>query len=153
MRATPKVMPPIFLYWPMTPGVDVGDMAVKAESPCQYSVVYCCRETDDSRKAVRQNGIWCGSVYETKIHDQIPPCRKYCIHWHSSILVKCLWRPKSPSEHSEAIDGAFQQFWQHQWVASTSTDTSTWVHHAGSYSSHVKMHNWWWHLCWKSSVL
>ena len=28
------------------------------------------------------------------------------------MLVECLWRPNSGCEHSEAVDGAFQQWWQ-----------------------------------------
>jgi len=31
MRAAPKVMLPILLWWPMTSEVDVGDIAVEVE--------------------------------------------------------------------------------------------------------------------------
>ena len=32
MRAAPKIMPPILLYWHMTSEVDVGGMAVGGET-------------------------------------------------------------------------------------------------------------------------
>ena len=51
-RATPKVMPPILLCWPMTSEANVVDMAVEVEPSRQYSVKFCCRATDDSRGAV-----------------------------------------------------------------------------------------------------
>jgi hypothetical protein len=34
-----------------------GDMAVEVEPSRHYSVKFCCRATDDSRGAVRQNGV------------------------------------------------------------------------------------------------
>ena len=46
--------------------VDVGGMVVEAESSHQYSVTFCCCETDGSRGAVWQNDVQCGSVYEAK---------------------------------------------------------------------------------------
>ena len=33
-------------------------------------------------------------------------------HWHSSTLAERLWRPNSGCEHSEAVGGVFQQWWQ-----------------------------------------
>ena len=47
-----KVMSPIVLWWPTTSEADVGDMAVEAESSHQYSLTWCCHETDGSRGAV-----------------------------------------------------------------------------------------------------
>jgi hypothetical protein len=32
--------------------------------------------------------------------------------WHSLILAECLWSPHSGYEHSEAVSGAFPQWWQ-----------------------------------------
>jgi len=37
--------------------------------------------------------------------------KKNGTHWHSSTLAEHLWRPNSGCEHSEVVDGAFQQ-WQ-----------------------------------------
>ena len=51
MRVAPKLMPPILLCWP-TSEADVGDMAVEIEPSREYSVIFCCHVTDDSRGAV-----------------------------------------------------------------------------------------------------
>ena len=41
----------------------------------------------------------------------IPPCGKHGTHWHSSTPAEHLWRPNSGCEHSEAVSGAFQQWY------------------------------------------
>ena len=82
MRPTPKVMPPILLYWPKTSEADDGGMAVEIESSRKYSITFCCCVTDGSRGAVWQNGVWHGSVYETMGWNWIPPCGKNGTHWH-----------------------------------------------------------------------
>jgi len=46
MRAAPKAVPPILLFWPTMSEVDVGGMAVEGEPSHQYSV------TDGSRGAL-----------------------------------------------------------------------------------------------------
>ena len=51
-----------------------------------------------------------------------PPCRKNCSHWHSSLLAEHWWKPNSGCEHSEPVGGAFQLWWQWQWVTSTRRD-------------------------------
>ena len=51
-RAAPKVMPPILLCWPTTSEANVVDMEVEVDPSRQYSVKFCCRATDDSRRAV-----------------------------------------------------------------------------------------------------
>ena len=51
-RTAPKVMPPILLCWPTTTEADVGDMTVEVEPSQQYSIKFCCRATDDSRRIV-----------------------------------------------------------------------------------------------------
>jgi len=38
--------------------------------------------------------------------------KKNGTHWHSLTLAEHLWRPNSGREHSEAVSGAFQQWWQ-----------------------------------------
>ena len=45
MRAAPKVMPTILLYWPIMSEADVDGMAVEVEPSHQYSVPYSCRAT------------------------------------------------------------------------------------------------------------
>ena len=107
-----KNRPLILSCWPMMLEADVGSMAVEAGHFHQYSVTFCCCVTDGSRGAVWQSGVWLGSMYEAKVCHWIPPCSKNGIHWHSSMLVECLWRPNSGCEHSEAVVGAFQQWWQ-----------------------------------------
>lgn len=47
--------------------VNVGEMAVEVEPSHQYSVPLCYSVTDDSRRAVWQNGICHGSEYEAKM--------------------------------------------------------------------------------------
>ena len=49
MKAAPKVMPPISLYWPTAAEIDVGGAAVEVEPSSQYSVTCCCHVTDGSR--------------------------------------------------------------------------------------------------------
>ena len=73
--------------------VDAGGMAVEVELSHQYAI--CCYITDGSRVALKQNGVWHGSVYEEKLCHLIPPCEKSCSHWHSSIVAKCLLRLNS----------------------------------------------------------
>lgn len=83
--AVVKVMPPILsilLGCPMTSEVDVGSMAIEIETSHQNYISFCCHVTDGSRRAVWQNGTWCGSKYQAKGLERIPPCGKYGTHWH-----------------------------------------------------------------------
>jgi len=50
----------------MAPEVDVAGVAVEAEPFHQYPIMCCCRVTDSSRGALRQNAIWHGSADEPK---------------------------------------------------------------------------------------
>ena len=50
-RIAPKVMPPIFLFWPISEK-DVGGMAVEGELSRQYFVTFYFCVTDGSRGAV-----------------------------------------------------------------------------------------------------
>jgi len=52
MRAAPKVMPLILLYWLMTSEADVGGRTLYVEPSHQYSVMFCCCATDGDREAV-----------------------------------------------------------------------------------------------------
>ena len=99
---------------------DVGGLTLEAESSCQYSIMFCYLVTDDSRRAIWQNGVWHRSLYEAKMCHWIPPCGKDGTHWHLSIFAECLWSPNSGCEHSEAAGATFQQ-WQQQ-VTSTDAD-------------------------------
>ena len=85
--------------------VYVGGVTAEVEPFHQYSITFCCCVTDGSRRAVWQNDVWHGSVYEAKVCNWIPPCRKNGTHWHISML----WRLNSECEHSEVVGGVFQQ--------------------------------------------
>jgi len=62
------------------------------------------------RGALWQNGIWCQSAHEAKVHPWIPPCReKKGTHWHSSTLAEYFWRPNRGCEHSEEVSGTFHE--------------------------------------------
>ena len=87
-----------------------------------FNIMFCCHVTDGSRGAVWQNGVWHGSAYVAKVCHWIPPCSKNGTQWHSSILAECFWRPNSGCEHSEAVGGAFQQWWKRQWVTCAGVD-------------------------------
>jgi len=112
-KAALNEMPPILLCLPTTSEADGGGAVVEAEPSHQYSVTFCCYVTDGSRRAIWQNGVWPGNVYEVKVWNWIPLCRKNGTRWHSLMLAECFWRPNSRREHSEAVGGVFQQ-WQ-QW--------------------------------------
>ena len=91
---------------------DGGNIAVETEPSHQYSITLCCCVTDGSRGGAWQNDVRHGSAYEAKVHNWIPSGRKNGTQWHSSMLAECLWRPNSGCKHSEAVSGAFQQWWQ-----------------------------------------
>ena len=109
IRAAQKIMSSILLCWPRTSEVNVGGKAVEVELFHQYSITFCCCETDGSRGAAWQNGVWHGGAYEAKVCHWVPLYGKNGTHWHSLILTGCLWRPDSGCEHSEAVSGVFQQ--------------------------------------------
>ena len=77
-------MPPVLLCCPTTFEADVGGMTVGVE--------FC--------------------TYEAKVWNWTPPHGKNGTHWHLSTLAEHLWRSNSRCEHSEAVGGAFQQWWQ-----------------------------------------
>ena len=82
-RAAPKLMPPIWLCWPMTPEADAGDIAVEVEPSRQYLNTFCCHVTDGSRGRVWQNAIWHRSTCEAEVWKWISPHRKNVSHCHS----------------------------------------------------------------------
>jgi len=116
IRASPKVMLPNLLFWPMTSEVDVSAMAVEVPSQ-QYSLSCCCCVTDGSRGAVWRSGVWHGSVDEAKGYPWILLCRKNGPQWQSLIVAERLWRPNSGCQHNEAVGGVFQQWQQQPWVS------------------------------------
>ena len=75
MRIALKVMSPILLCWPLTSKADVGG-TVEDEPSQQYSITFCCCDTDGSRGAVWQNDICHGNASKAKVRNWIPPCRK-----------------------------------------------------------------------------
>ena len=106
--------PPILLQETKISEVNFGDMTVEVEPSHQYSITFHCCVTDGTGGALWQNGTWHGSVDEVKVCHWNPSCRKSCTHWHSVTLAEQSWRP-----NSEVVGGAFQQWEQQQWVAST----------------------------------
>jgi len=48
-RTRLKIMPPVLECLPMTSEVDVDGMAAEVEPSHQYSVMFCCFQTDGSR--------------------------------------------------------------------------------------------------------
>jgi len=69
-------------------------MAVEVELPHQYSVTFCCCETDGSRRAVWQNGAWQGSADEAKGCHWTPPCRKNPPDEIHGYLLNVYWDQK-----------------------------------------------------------
>jgi len=92
---------------------DIGAMAVEVEPSHQNSVTFCCHATNGSRGAVWQ---------KQRCVTEFLHAEKNGIHWCSSTPAEHLWRPNSECEHSEAVGGAFQQWQQRQWVASTGAE-------------------------------
>ena len=90
MRATPKVILPILLFWPMTSEGDVGGMTVQTEPSLQYSIAFYFCVTDGSRGAVWQTA----SDMEIcmKAWNWILLCGKNGTDWHSSTFTEHLWR-------------------------------------------------------------
>ena len=48
---------------------------------------------------------------EVHMNQWTSPCGKSCTRWHSSTLAEHSWRPHCVCEHSEAVGGAFQQWY------------------------------------------
>ena len=97
-------------------------MTVEIDTSYQYSITFCCRTTDDSRGAVWHNGVWCGSAYEAKVRNGIPPWGKKTTQWYSPTLAECLQRPECGCVHGEVVGGALQQWEQHPWIMSAGAD-------------------------------
>ena len=125
-------------------------MAVVAKPCHQHSVTCCCRVTDGSRGAVWWNGIWHGSAYEAQVWNWIPPCRKIAsvdIHWcllnvyrNQSVDIGTVrwvvyFSNGDNSVRDKPCSGWLCRFW--------------WAWHAWSRSWLMKIHSWWYGLCWK----
>jgi len=130
MRADPKVMPPVLLYWPTMSEVDVDGMAVEDEHSCQHYITFCCCATDGRRRAVWQNGVWHGIADEAKLRHWYPLHRlsmelnitlemmmamleypKICTRWipqiHYTLIEKSLY-----ASLSESIESMQDWRWQ-----------------------------------------
>ena len=114
MKVAPKVMPPILLYWPVTSEVDVGDRTADIKASHQYFVTFCYHLTDRRRGAVWQNSNWHGNVHESIMHHWSPASGKTCTYRYSSTFAEYFWRANSGCEHSEVVDGVFQQWLQRE---------------------------------------
>jgi len=76
------------LCWPTLSQMGAGGTAVVVEPSHQYPITCCCCVPDGSRGAVWHNGIWHGSMSETKACHWIPPCRK---KWHLLTFINACW--------------------------------------------------------------
>ena len=151
MRAAPKVMPPILLWWPLTSEVNIGGMTVEVEPFHQSSVTSCCCVAAGSREADWQNGIWHGSAYEAKVCHSIPPCGINGTHWHSSILSGCSWSSNSGMWAQWGTESSVLAGMIATWNSNHIPDSHAqlwppvcrflWAQHTGSCSSSAKMHS------------
>ena len=105
-------------YW-LVPWCQTDADAMAVEQSHQYSITFCCCATDGNRGAIWQNGTW---KYASRKDVLFFQRRKSSTPWYSLGLTESLWRQNSGCEHSEAIGGAFQQWWLWLWVPSTGTD-------------------------------
>ena len=125
--------------------LDVSGRAAEIEPSHQYSVQFCCHETDGSRGAVLKNGIW---------HHWIPPYKAVNssiqkkmaptdIHW--CLLTESLCRPTSECQHRGVVSGAFQQC-QQQHERQTMLQTAMHSFHTTkqrtSWSAHPHTNQW-----------
>ena len=106
-------MSPILICRPTTPEVDVGGMAVEAEPPTNIplhvlAVWQLAAEGHSDRMASDMEE----QMKHLKCVTEFLHAEKSGTQWHSLMLAECLWRPESGCEHSEAVGGAFQQWWQ-----------------------------------------
>ena len=63
---------------------------------------------------------------------------KNCTHWHSLMFAEHLWR--WGCEHSEAVDGAFQWWWQQHERQAMFYDHAQLSHHQNEESLHQLIH-------------
>jgi len=137
------MMSPIWLCWPTASEADGGGTAVEAEPSHQclitFSLLY-------NRLQQRGSLSDIGVHVEQTAGIQISPREKHCPHWHPSTLAECLQRPKIGGEHSEAVGGGPQQWWQR--VTSAGADIYKWGMPALVHLVHL--HQQWRWLCWKA---
>ena len=132
MRAASNVIPPTLLYWPMATEVDVGGMTVEVQPSHQYCIAFCCHVADgqydtmasDMEVHIKQKCHW------------ISTWEKACSHWPSSRLAELLLRSNTGCGHNEVMGGAFQQWWQQQWVTFAGADCY-------KHSVQALVHPWW----------
>lgn len=116
----PKVMPLLLLCWLKTSETDVDGMTVRLNLPTNIPLHFVgLWQIAEERHW--QNIIWHGSAYEVNVWNWTPLCRETSIYWHSSTLVKFLWKPNG-CEHREAEGDVFQQWQQQKWASFTGAD-------------------------------
>lgn len=69
---------------------------------------FCCRATDSSRVAARQNGVLHGRAYESRAASLNSSMRKNWTYSHSTTLAERLRRPNAGCELYEAVGCLFQ---------------------------------------------
>ena len=123
MKATPKVMPPVLLYWPTVSEADVwwyGSRSWTFPPVFCYILFLCHRQ--QLRGSLTQHCVTWKCVWSKCVSLNSSIQKKNGTHWHSLMLVEHWWRPNSGWEHSEAVRGALQQWWQWQQFTSAGAD-------------------------------
>ena len=128
-----------------------GGMAVETELSLKYSTMFYCCATDGSRGTewhLTWKWMWMWSQ-GVSLYSSIKK------KWHSLTLVDSFWMFMETKLWmcSEAVGSVF-----HQWQLQYERQTTFWMivqifqgQHAGSCTSLVKNHSWWWWLCWKGT--
>jgi len=125
-------MPPVLLCW-LTMSVD--GMEVEVEPSHQYSITFCCCETDSSRGAIWQMASWHGNALWSKGMELNSSMWKK--KWHPLPFIVTFWVFIETKRWMWAqwVSGcAFQ--WRWQWVTSTGADCY-------ECSMQALVHHWW----------
>jgi len=87
-------------------------MAVVVEPSHHYPITCCCCVTDGSRGQSDKMAAHVDVHMKQRCVTEFLLVEKNGTRWHSLMLAECFWRPNSGCEHSEAVGGVFQQWWQ-----------------------------------------
>jgi len=139
-RAAPKVMPPVLWWWPAVSEENVNGMAVETELSQQYSVILLiCDRWQQRGSLTGWKCTWSKSVLlSSSIWKKLHPFTYTDACWPFIETSQCMWAQWGGEWCVSAVTVDHFLWYKHLWV---------W--HAGSCSLLVKMHSYWWHLCWK----
>ena len=90
MKATPKAMPPVLLYWPTVSEADVWWYGSRSWTfpPVFCYILFLCHRQQLRGSLTRHNIVWHGSVYGADVCHWILPFRK---KWHPLTLNDACW--------------------------------------------------------------